>query len=402
MSGSVLATFAATALFACSAREAPPAPRATAKLAARAPTGPPDLVVDCNGGADTTTIQAAIARAPDRGWIEVHACTYNENLDYLGKSLWIQSTDGAAATVIDAGGNGPAVTATRGEGDRAALVGFHLDDGEGEAVLVDLSAMRLQDVVITDTDGAFSVHSVSGDIELANVIIDDSNQSWQYALSSDKGGVSIKGGAITCGTGEGLFLGHGGYVIDGVDIDCPGGGGTDAIEIEHSVGRIQRSTLVGDIDVLTEEDHDDDVIYVQNVQISGDIEVDFGSLAIVNSVVSEQVTLTDVAEDTVRIENTVFTGNQCAIDTNVPGLGDVRYNDFSGGAARCDGVAVVGVDGNFAANPMFTDPAAGDLHPLAGSPLIDGGVPGQDYGDVNGTRNDVGVYGGHFTLDGGW
>jgi hypothetical protein len=44
----------------------------------------------------------------------------------------------------------------------------------------------------------------------------------------------------------------------------------------------------------------------------------------------------------------------------------------------------------------------GDLHLQGGSPLVDAGVPEAAYDDVDGTRNDIGVYGGRFTQDGGW
>jgi hypothetical protein len=373
--------------------------RPPAASRSRPPEGPPDRVVDCNGGSDDTTISAAIAAAPDRGWIEVRPCTYPERLDFRGKTLWIQSTDGPAATIIDAGGAGPAVSATRGEGDRTALVGFTLDDGEGEAVKVDLSALRLQDVVITNTDGSYVIEARSADLELSDVTIDASNQASWFVLTADKGTTSIRGATVACGTGEGLDLGHGGFLVDGVVVDCPAGN-DDAIQIEHAVGRVQRSRLVGDVEVLTEDDHLEDLISLENTVVDGDIDVEYGTFALQNAVVTGQVSLTDVA-DTVRIENSVFTGAACAIGTNVP-LGPVRYNDFAGGAARCDGTVTVGIDGNVAVDPMFVATGAGDLHLAAGSPLTDAGNPDPAYRDVDGTRNDIGVHGGRFDLDGGW
>ncbi|MEQ1501957.1 MAG: hypothetical protein ABMB14_06985 [Myxococcota bacterium] len=370
---------------------------APAVSSARAPSGPPDVVVDCNGGFDTTTIQAAIARAPDRGWIEVHPCTYDERIDFRGKTLWIASSGGAAVTEIDAGGNGTAVTARGGEGDRTALVGFTIDDANGQAVDVRLSALRLQDVVITDTDGSYAIHAQSSDVELANVTIDDSNDAWLHTIESDRGSITIRGGTFECGTGDGLFTGHGGFIVDGATILCPG---DTAIEVEHAVGRIQRSVLTGDLDVLTEEDHDDDVIRVEDTTLDGDTAVSFGTFTFRNAITSGTLSFTDVA-DTVTIENSVFTGAGCAIDSNSV-LGPIRYNDFSNGPSTCQAVNLVGVDGNFAAATLFVDPAAGDFHLQAGSPLIDAGVPEAAYRDVDGTRNDLGIFGGHFSQDGGW
>lgn len=371
----------------------PPQGRSHAGLS-RAPYGPPDLVVDCEGAGDHATISAAIAAAEDRSSIEVRPCTYHERIDFLGKTLWITSSDGAETTIIDADDAGPAVTAKRGEGDSTALVGFTLDDSEGEAVDVELAALRLQDVLITDTDGTYAVRSQSADLELVDVTIDASNDLWSFSVLSDRGTVAIRGGFIQCDSGDGVFLGHGGFLVDGTEISCSG----RAIEIEHSVGRIQRSRLTGDIHALTEEDHLDDLIHLENDAVAGDIESEFGTITVRNSVVSGQLRLTTTA-DTVIVENSIFVGASCAISADSP-LGPVRNNDFAGGPSMCAGADIVGTDGNLSTDPLFVSPP--DFHLQAGSPLIDAGVANSSYNDIDGSRNDIGLHGGHFNIDGGW
>lgn len=371
-----------------------PVPARSAAIGERAPMGPPDLSVDCAGSGDFETISAAIAAAPDRSYIEVLPCTYDERIDFRGKTLYIASRDGAATTIIDAGGGGAAVTATRGEGDGTALVGFTLDDAQGEAVDLRLSALRLQDVIITNTNGTYAISARSADLELSGVTIDATNDLSSFSVFSDRGTVSLRNSTIECDSGNGLFLGHGGFLLDGATVRCSG----RSVEIEHSVGRIQRGLLVGDIDVLTEDDHDDDLIHIENCAVSGSIEVEFGTFTLRNSVVSGQLRLVDTAA-TVTVENSVFTGPSCAIDANVP-LGPVRYNDFAGGTSMCNSADVVGLDGNLAVDPMFVGPP--DFHLAAGSTLVDAGVPNSSYDDIDGTRNDIGVHGGRFNLDGGW
>ncbi len=52
--------------------------------------------------------------------------------------------------------------------------------------------------------------------------------------------------------------------------------------------------------------------------------------------------------------------------------------------------------GNIDLEPGFEDPNAGDFHLKPGSPCIDAGHPDDAYRDVNGSRNDIGVYGGPY------
>ena len=50
--------------------------------------------------------------------------------------------------------------------------------------------------------------------------------------------------------------------------------------------------------------------------------------------------------------------------------------------------------GNIDADPLFLDVANGDLHLQAGSPCIDTGDLVATWNDLDGSRNDMGLYGG--------
>ena len=52
--------------------------------------------------------------------------------------------------------------------------------------------------------------------------------------------------------------------------------------------------------------------------------------------------------------------------------------------------------GNINVSPRFIAPSEGDFHLLPVSPCIDTGHPGEEYLDVDGTRNDMGAYGGPY------
>ncbi|MFQ6674945.1 MAG: right-handed parallel beta-helix repeat-containing protein [Fidelibacterota bacterium] len=53
-----------------------------------------------------------------------------------------------------------------------------------------------------------------------------------------------------------------------------------------------------------------------------------------------------------------------------------------------------GGTGNLNAPPKFVDAGAGDFHLQFDSPCIDAGHPGPEYDDTDGSRNDMGAYGG--------
>ncbi len=76
----------------------------------------------------------------------------------------------------------------------------------------------------------------------------------------------------------------------------------------------------------------------------------------------------------------------------------VSYSDIwgnEGGAAY--GVEFIeGDNGNFAADPAFNDPASGDYGLGASSPCVDAGDPAASSNDADGSRNDMGAYGGPY------
>lgn len=70
----------------------------------------------------------------------------------------------------------------------------------------------------------------------------------------------------------------------------------------------------------------------------------------------------------------------------------LSYNDVWGNATDYhQAVPGVGCD---SADPLYADTAAADYRLLAGSPCIDAGNPASQYNDPDGTRNDMGAFGG--------
>ncbi len=70
-----------------------------------------------------------------------------------------------------------------------------------------------------------------------------------------------------------------------------------------------------------------------------------------------------------------------------------EYNCFYGNNPNFRDYASAGT-GDIQQDPQFVDAPNGDFHLQAGSPCVDAGRTGTSYLDCDGTRNDMGVYGG--------
>jgi len=79
--------------------------------------------------ADQPTIQQAIDASNSGDVILVSPGTYFERIDYHGKAISIQSTDGPAQTIIDGSNGGLVVTFQTSEGPQSVFTGFTIQRG---------------------------------------------------------------------------------------------------------------------------------------------------------------------------------------------------------------------------------------------------------------------------------
>lgn len=107
------------------------------------------------------------------------------------------------------------------------------------------------------------------------------------------------------------------------------------------------------------------------------------------------------ATATVYVANNIFTHNSYSIYAGFAGLVTAEYNDsynsvygYSSTVPGYSGAVVQG-PGNISADPLFVDPNyTYDYHLQAGSPCVNAGNPDAVYNDADGSRNDMGAYGG--------
>lgn len=223
------------------------------------------LVVDQSGGGTHTTIQSAINAASDGFEIIVAPGVYFERINFLGKAVQVTSVaplDAAivAATVIDGGDGGHAVTFTSGETPQSVLTGLTVRNGNavhgGGIYCINGSSPVIQRNVIRENfsvlhGGGIHIGSDSTPLVYANTIMDnvcEGRGGGIYAESSASviSANTIQSNRAGCSSGGGIHLDAG---ADGVVIEknlilenqSTFGGG---IQIERCSPNIVRNRII--------------------------------------------------------------------------------------------------------------------------------------------------------------
>ncbi len=103
------------------------------------------------------TIQGAIDASLDGDEVVVSPGTYTELLDMHGKLIRLRSSDGPAATILDAAGAGPGLFMGSGETRDTVVEGFTfrnaLSGGGGGAMQLSFASPTIRDCVFSDNEG---------------------------------------------------------------------------------------------------------------------------------------------------------------------------------------------------------------------------------------------------------
>jgi parallel beta-helix repeat protein len=97
------------------------------------------------------------------------------------------------------------------------------------------------------------------------------------------------------------------------------------------------------------------------------------------------------ADSATTIKNCIFRDNKLVwpevdeVMSQIEGNPDVTFSNVQDGFTG---------NGNIDADPLYVNSSQGDFRLLAGSPCIDAGDPDPIFNDLDGTRNDMGIYGG--------
>jgi len=179
---------------------------------------------------DAPTIQQGVQIALQQGATEVVVApgVYAERVEFLGGLLTIRSTDGPAATTIDATGLGGAAISIDGV-DGAALEGFTVTGGVDSGIRIIGSTVELLDCVVTGnsglTGGGLSVlQSTIGinDVSFTGNIATNSGGAAAFLASSVTGGGIDASGNTANQLGGGLYGSSVTLDINGLDLSDNG------------------------------------------------------------------------------------------------------------------------------------------------------------------------------------
>jgi hypothetical protein len=371
------------------------------------------------------TIQGAIVLASSGDTILVAPGTYAEHVDLLGKRLVIESTGGAAVTIIDAGGTGSAVSAHTGEPAGTTLHGFTLTGGTGQPTSSGGNW--------TGGGGLFAVGGAHVDVLQCSIIGNNSGMA-QLAAGAGvlvngatvnlvsctlTGNVAERGAAVTSITGS---LSMSGCVISGNTASL-----TETFSAVYTLtsGTIENCLIVDNAATGFRADGNavlKNVVFSGNsrwgVYRYGDIGTSladcqflgnglggaylgppkyFGSYHDVRNCVfaeGDDLKLVSSGGDN-DIDHCTFDGADL-IDGATPVLRNCILRNsalpnanWDVGFSNIEGGAFVG-PGLIDADPLWVNPAAHDYRLSPGSPCIDAGDP-SDPLDADGTTTDMGA-----------
>lgn len=372
--------------------------------------------------------------------VEVHPGTYIETIRYNGVPVDVRGVQGPAQTVLDGRGAGSVVTFDAGEDSRSRLYGFTVTGGaaaRGGGIYVSEAAPTIEGNVISG-NAATGGSNLGGGLYL----IRSDARVFDNEVSDNEAGM---GGGDDGNDGGGVAILYGAPEIYGnrfLDNSAGDGGG---LWVAHGSAHIYQNVFAGNMaDDTGNEDANGIYLYGQGGGV--DFQSDTASVVFENNVVTNNWASSHgggvgiigfyessaVANPVVRYNvvafndvdaggygdglvvwgqsaptlsgNLVFDNDGHGIYSQLTSVG-LSYSNVTANTQNYAGVLtnLTGSSGNISVDPGVVGVSDDgvwdndDWHLVSGSGMRDAGDPADT--DADGTRADVGAYGG---VNGGW
>ena len=369
------------------------------------------------------TIQAAINGAANGDTVIVAPGTYFENIDFTGKLITVESSQGPGVTTIDGGNTAPVANFSNAETPSAVLQGFTLQHGtstasfgnEGAGIHINGASPSVIGNVITANSTCGNGAGIS--VRSSSAIIRDNTiagNSKVAGCSGDGGGGIYIVGAASAQVLHNTITNNSTDFGGGIDLFAAG---TPTLS-NNTISNNAAATQGGGIYAVNQSDANivQNVISANSSGSGGGLYVSppsgtRGALLVNNTIAGNTANDSGVFlggfDGQVALYNNIVTASssQPAIDcdtTYSPTSPLIDHSDVfnsAGPAALGSCAGMLPNNFNISVDPKFT--AAGDFHLSAGSPSIDAGnssapsLPATDLDGkprVSGATVDQGVY----------
>ncbi len=309
--------------------------------------------IDASSPGDTILVASGVYRL------------YSGNITIRKRTLTLKGSYGAGKTIIEGSGNSPVITVV--EDSRAVIDGFTI------------TSIHDEDTVAHRGGGIFCAPSSSPTV-VNNVIKGNSavfGGGIYCAPSSSptiRNNVILKNKAIKFGGGIFSYKASPSIVNNSVmENEAAGAGG--GIYCDRDTPRITNN-----------------MIWKNKAKSGGGISCDRSFCAIINDTITRNEATYGggiyLYGGAVSISNIILWNNKDDLySVRISPYSRPDHSDIGDGDFR-------GVNGNISADPLFADPENGDFRLMPGSPCIDTGNLNQVYDDTDGSRSDMGAFGG--------
>lgn len=370
-----------------------------------------------------STITRAINAAIPGDIISVAGGVYNETITLNKCGITLDGTYGAAIIVGTA--QSPAVYCSAIDGDPTTIRGFtikRVGDSSGIRCAGSVKSLRIMNNIITGGDWQMAQQGYGVYLE-NNAACSVLNNTIEYHGTGIRcagyNTVTVNNNLIDyCRISGGIVLMGSNGVIKKNTIQRNWG---SAISVINSTADIAGNKLTdntawssaGGIELVngtvTARNNIISFCRTQSINSAPAVNACIGTLNLCNNIFyynfGYSTTAVSAAVNTYNTnlvaKNNIFMNNtnaQCVMAFYGTGSQDFAYNDLWNNST---GTGVIGAalgPGNINMEPVFANAAGSDFHLLPASPCIDTGDPSLEFNDKDGTRNDMGIYGGPMSI----